>query len=316
MGEHKANLLLFVVSLVVSLLLWTQVQPAYNRDKQREFQVPLELRDLPENLMALEPPDTVTMVAEGSQAELDALSPDDVQAYVDLSNATSDRRTYAVQVNAPMRKTISVRLPRPTVELRIERRASRSQDVVVALSGSPPSEYEYDGASIQPPNVKISGPESSLRNVRTARVTLDLARIRPGAQFTLDVELLDASNLPVPFTSAEPPTVVVSPGITNAPAAKRVIVVPNFQGQPAFGFRVIGYDLVPSQLDVAGESSALAAISTLTTEPIDLTDLKADSTIQTKIQVPQGVRLVNSNGAIRAVVKIAATADHTDAETP
>lgn len=304
MQERRENVLLFVLSLVVSVLLWVQVQPLERIDRQREIVVALELRNLPSSLVVLEPPANVVVVAEGAQAELNSIEPESLIAFVDLASAQPGRRSLPVQFIGPVRSPVQFMLPRRNVDLVIEPKVSRELQVEIETSGSPPSEYEYDGASIMPPKVVVTGPESMLKEAKRARVLLDLSRVRPGADFRLNVEVLADGNVPVPSVMVEPSSVNVSPGIAAAPATKRAIVVPNFRGQPPFGYQVVSYEIVPPQVQLKGESAELAAVTTIETEPISLSGLREATTVTTRLRLPDGVQFVRETD-VRVIVRIA-----------
>lgn len=298
------NVLAFVTSLVIAIILWLNVQPLYDPDKEREIPVKLELRDMPDGLIAVTFPDTITVVASGMASELGGVTAKDFVAFVDMKNAKPGFLEFPISVSSPARASYQVHATRNRVKIEIQRLASDQRSVELEPTGLPPANYIYDGASIVPSSVQISGPEENLALVKRVRVLFDLSKIGPKSDFTLSVETLDEKGLPVPMVKSDPATVTISPAVASAPTSKRVLITPVFKGQPQFGYKVVSYELKPNQLELSGGSAELGAVSSLETVPIDLSDLTAD-TIQT-IEVPLPAGLKSKTGTkIRVVVKVA-----------
>ena len=108
---------------------------------------------------------------------------------------------------------------------------------------------------------------------------------------------------PVANTSAEPNTVSILPGVVAAPSESNVLVTPNYSGNPAAGFVVESITLIPNQVKITGESSAVARIRTLETQNIALDGLDSDKTLTVGLRLPRGIK-VKSNSKISAVIRI------------
>lgn len=299
------NVWAFAAALLISLVLWLNVQPLYDPDKEKEIPVRLEMRNLPEGLAPVEWPESVTVTASGTSSEVDSVSSASFAAYVDLTGATAGQKDYPVQVIGPSRPTGAVRPTRANARILLARVASDTRSVELEQVGLPPTEYLVDGASIQPETVTISGPDTFLSSVRKVRVLLDLSRVRPRSEFSLEVEMLDEDGRPVPLVRSEPKTVVVSPAVASAPASKRVLVQPMFRGQPAIGYRVTGVEVRPSQVALTGSSQDLARVTVVETSEVSIEGLRATTTLTANLALPPGLR-ASGGSQVRVVVKIEA----------
>lgn len=282
--------LLFVVSLILSLALWLQVGFQDDLVSSREISVRLQLRNVPSELIATAAPTDVRVLAEGATSNLDALNPESITAVIDMRDAEAGRRTYAINLNVPSRPKL-VFTPRTNVAaVTLEPIARIEQTVAVETRGTRPLGLRYDGASIEPDKVEIVGPQSSIDEVRRVQATLDLAGLRPGTSFVLDVEILDGRNRPIPFVKAEPARVSVFPAVAAAPATTNLPINAVWSGQPKFGFQVVQWEMRPSQVSLTGDSGALAAVEKVDTEPIDLSGLDRPTTRVVKLRIPPGLR--------------------------
>ena len=299
----RENVLIAIGSLILSLLLWLQLQPLFDPDKEREFQVPLEIEGLPETLMVTNGPVAVTLVASGTTSDLDRLTAQSVRAYIDLRRVEPGNNTVLVQVSAPITSNITLRARTVRLNINVERVEETRQQVQFETTGVPPAEYLFDGASILPESVVVRGPASLIPRVKMVRVLLDLSRIRPSGTYPLPVEILDETGKPVPWMTCEPVNVSVSPAVAPAPAARSVLITPTWTGQPSFGYEVVSYEIRPMQAKLKGESRDLSSITTIATEPISLEGATADLNLRVKLKVPEGVS--PDVREVRVVVKIA-----------
>lgn len=280
----------FLASLLIAFVLWLNVQPLYDPDKEREMQVKLELRDLSPNLAVIQAPESVTVFASGTTEQLDRLDSRDITAFVNLSAAKAGEAEYPVEVAGPSGRRVTLRARRSDLSLDIERTDSKEHDIELETTGLPPAEYVYDGATLVPALVNLSGPESSLGKVAKVRALIDLSRIAPRSDFNLKLEALDADGKPVPMVTIEPESVRVSPAVVSAPTTKRVIINAAFEGAVANGYEVTYYEVKPVQIELTGPSRELSKVSQINTAPISLKGLKSDTTIPVKLVIPPGLK--------------------------
>ncbi len=300
----KGNILYTIGSILVALILWMVVQPLSEPGREREFEVPLTYRALPDNLMVMSLPDKVTLIAEGTATHLDRLDTSSVKAYVDLGGATPGERRYPVKTMGPLGSGVTLSLRTPRALATIERLRQVEFPVELQYSGAPPSGYEVAASSIMPERVTVSVPESLAPNVKKVRALLDLSRVRPGGAYEVKVEVLGQESRPVPLSTTSPSAVTVSPAVTAAAVTKRAIVVPNWEGEPAYGYRVRGYTIAPVQVEVQGQSALLANLTTIETQPISIEGLRGSRVFRVGLDVPRGVRIHGSSN-VTASVRIA-----------
>lgn len=285
------NFAIFAVSLLMAVVLYLQVNSRYEPNKIREFEVTLDIRELPTGLMIVGRPDRVRVVAEGSTEQLERLDTSAVIAFVDLSNAASGSHTYAVELVVPA-TSASVALVNARERIDLEEIGELEIRVEYEPSGTPPIAIVTDGtATITPDTVTVFGPRSALGQVHRARVLFDQSRIRAGGTYTLPVEVLDANDRSVANMRTNPEQVIVAPSTAAAATSRRLVVQPSWEGSPAFGYRVVDHTIVPNQFEVTGENSVLIELSSLETVPINLDGLTETQTFEVEVQVPTGIAL-------------------------
>lgn len=297
----RDSVLMLLASFLIAIGTRIALAPAIATTKEQIFDAKLEFRNLPEHLTVVGENLTIEMKAVGTGQQLDQLEKATVTGVVDLSFAKSGLRRYFVEVQAPTRTRVSISPRFPRVWLDIQRVSSLRKEVVVEPSGQTVREFVYEGASILPDRVTLVGPESSLPKVKVAKVSLELNQVRPGSTVLLPVEVVDETNRRVPYVYAQPGEVSVSPVVVAAPAVKRVLISPVFEGQPAFGHRVLSVEVKPTQLEVRGESALISRVSTIETESIKLDGARKDAVFRCKVKLPPGLRATDSDEVVVTV---------------
>lgn len=288
------NLLLAVLSIASAVFLWLHVQAREEPGKERELMVKVDLSGLKADFVVTKAPATVPVVAEGSQEALNQIDSESLSATLDLSNAKVGDNRVPVQLRAPTRANVTFSLRRLIERIEVARVLRTERAVEIETFGVMPPGLMFGDASSDPESVVLIGPEKVVPNVLKVRAMLDLSKLRPGMSYPIAVEVLGNSNQPVRLVRAEPSIVTIRPAVLAAPATKRVLVTPVFQGQPAVGFRVASYQVVPNQVSVTGNSSALNRVVTIDTEPASLAGLTADTSLSVRLRLPTGIKIQGS----------------------
>jgi len=160
------NLGLKVISLVLAFSLWYIV--AGERGTEIVVSIPLEFRNLAKSLEVIEESaQQVEVRLRGSSDFLRALSPQEIQAAVDLSDAEPGEKTVYLtpdQVNTPYGVRV-MRVTPASVNLVIESLAERTVRVVPRVVGEPAAGFVLANIRLEPSEITVSGPASVLENL-------------------------------------------------------------------------------------------------------------------------------------------------------
>lgn len=283
------NILLAVASLVISVLLWLQVQPMFVPDKVREFPVRLQVENLPDDLFLIQSPDSVMVRALGTTNDLDRIDPDSIEAVADLSNAEAGEVSVLVTVSGNVTPETELTAVRPLVTVLIETKLSAEIPVKVQQSGTLSDSLVWMGATVNPNRVFFSGPESTFKQVKGALVSVSLSNVQSGRQVDLPVMLVDDKGQPVPFVTAEPSTVSVLPSLMPAEQTRVAPVTVDFDGQLPTGYRLVSYTIEPNQIRLRGPADGLSVVGDVLTGRIDLSSLRSTQTVDVRLQIPEGL---------------------------
>jgi YbbR domain-containing protein len=292
---NRSDLVFVIASISIALLLWLKVQSQVDPHLVREYSIPLETRSLKEGLAIAHAPSYVTVVAEGTESDLNQISLDRLKAYVDLSEAKVGQKDYPVKFINLSRTNATLTLRHPKEIIAIEKLVSKEINVIVEEQGLPTAGLLYAGSIVSPSTATLEGPETQVSQVVKARALLNLSNLRPGNLVPTIIEVLGDKNQQIPMVYAKPPVVMINPFVTPAPASKSVLINPIWRGKVLFGYKVTNYEVKPSQVQIKGKSSILAQINTVDTEPISIEGISKDTSFTVSLQIPPEVEIVGNN---------------------
>lgn len=165
------NLGLKALSVAIAVLLWLTLSG--EQIVERGIRVPLEVQNLPEDLLLVEdPPEFVEVRVRGASGALSRIGPGDLAAVIDVSSVKPGRRLFHLttdQVRVPVGVEVTHASP-PTIPLAFERAGRREVPVLPSVEGEPAPGYVVGRATSDPERVTVLGPESRLAGV-TAAIT-------------------------------------------------------------------------------------------------------------------------------------------------
>lgn len=180
-----------LVAVALAALLWLIV--AGDHLVERSMRVPLEFRNIPNELEIVgDPPTTVDVRLRGSSAQLARLEPREIVAVLDLAGARPGSRMFHLrndEVRSPYGVEVAQVVP-GTLALDLEKSGRRTVPVVPALDGEPAPGFVIGRVTIDPPAVEVAGPESRLKQLTgatTEPVTVDGRRETFDDQVTVGI---------------------------------------------------------------------------------------------------------------------------------
>jgi hypothetical protein len=187
-GESLRRLLLRnaglkLLSLLAAIGLWFFVN-AGERDAELSLQVPVELRNIPPNVMLVSPRvDFIDLVARGPRTLLNRIQPDQLSMVLDLRGVRPGPAVFRIMSEAldlPRGVTV-VRLTPSEVTLEFAATMRKRVPVHVAFSGKPAAGLRVTSTKVAPESVEAVGPADQVAQVKAAEtVPVDLSEAEAG----------------------------------------------------------------------------------------------------------------------------------------
>lgn len=187
-----ANWAAKIASFVLVLILWGVIAGQHRAELR--LTVPLEFRNLPANMeISSEGTNKVEVGIRGSRGMLFAVTPDQVRAFLDLSQAAPGQNYFRLtsdNVRAPLGTEITKISP-ASVRLQVDLIKIQAVPIRVRLAGKLPPPLVLKSAEAEPAAILLQGPEKVIAKIREVwTVPVDLASIREERKIMarLDIE--------------------------------------------------------------------------------------------------------------------------------
>ncbi len=285
-----------LLALMVSLILWAHVNAERNPHSTKTFDVTLKPVNLAKSHVAELNTPKVSVTVAGLKTSVDALTKEDVEAWVDISKLRMKpdvtKASLAVERRLPraLEGNLDVTISPAKVAVRVEALRERRMPVEVAFTSDPPQGYSYGTPVLTPDYVAVRGTAGALSRVKHVLLTLEGDTAGSAAEDYYDVFPLDSSGNPVPGVALRPGRVKAKLDMVEVPATKTVLVSPAIEGAPKFPLRVSRYTVTPSFVTLRGKPSKLSAISVIPTSRISIDGADATVTHEAELRIPSGVK--------------------------
>jgi YbbR domain-containing protein len=211
------------LAIALATLLWLTV--AGEQVVERGMRIPIEFLNKPQDLEIVgDPPTLVDVRISGSSTLLSRMDPGEVSAVLDLSAARPGTRIFPLRtasVRLPYGVEVSQIIP-STVQLELERAASRTVNVRPAIEGEPAPGFVVGSVVPSPATVEVVGAASRVAQlVEATTEPIAIDGRSETVRDTVNVGLADAS---LRLTEAREVTVVVE--IVPAPVERVIADVP------------------------------------------------------------------------------------------
>ena len=277
-----------IASVLAALLIWVLITITQNPLDEVSFTISLEQRSQPESLILEKTVNQVQVRVQATAAVINVLTPADIAAYVDLGGLESGKHELEIMVEHP--ENVQVLSLRPAnIEVELKEPLAQMFPLEVTVEGEPAPGYKQLEALLSPAEVKLTGVQDNLRRVARVYVDASIQGIEESYDKDLSVMVQDrAGNDISAMFSIEPQVArVVIPVLYEQPermVAVRVAVT----GEPALGYQLSLISATPAMVRVLGDLQRLQSLYYVDTEPVDISDLKTDTS--------RTVRLVPENG--------------------
>lgn len=170
-----SNLGLFLLSMALSLLIWTTAVEQENPTVEQKFPapIPVVLVGQPEGMVAYGQTDAkVSVVLRAPRSIWGTLRAEDLRAVVDVSGLKPGTYVLPVRVQVAVRPVVVRRVDPPTIAVTLEPVAKAEIPVRIWLEGNPALGYIARPPETDVLTVTVSGPASLVAHAVEARGSL------------------------------------------------------------------------------------------------------------------------------------------------
>ncbi|HWO71956.1 MAG TPA: CdaR family protein [Dehalococcoidia bacterium] len=299
-------LALAAISLLAALALWVAVTDAENPQVTRDFAgvIPVQAINVPQGQAVFRISESgVQIRVRTDEDRFEELTTSDFVAEVDLAGereTSFSRRVIVRYVGGGDDVQIAAVTP-SVVDIVLEPEATKQVPVQLNRNGSPPQGFSVSSIEANPTTARVRGAQSLVALAESAAADVNLTGVRINLQQRYPLIPRDASGANLRLR-VEPEAVEVRIGITQQEFSWPVTITPRPQGSVADGYALVAITPEPPVIAVTGPVEAVQAVSTLLTDPIDVSGLDRTLTRSVKLQLPTGLKA--SRDTVNVTLKV------------
>lgn len=160
--------------------------------------------------------------------------------------------------------------------------------------------YEKE-ETINPKSVTVTGGKSSVEKISEAILTGEENDVDQNKQSNYNIKFVDSFGNEVSNVESDAQTAKLSIVVTNG---KVVPINLKTTGNIPQGFVLDGYELSKNNVNILGDSQYLDKVGSIDTEAVDMSSLQADTEIDAKLNLPQGISVEDGDGTIKVKFKV------------
>ncbi len=232
---------------------------------------------------------------------LDTLSAENIIAEADVSNLSiMNTVTLNLSTNKNNAQIDSIKTDTPTLELLVENLKEISLPINVDVTGEPAGKYVVGDISYATNTVRVSGPESVVNNITSARCSISVDGRTSDISSSLDINLYDENGDKVEHDNVRKNISTINVTVAVVPT-KVVPVRFEYSGVPADSFVIKGNaESNVEEVTIAGRSKVINNISVIWAGSKDLNVDKRTESLTGEVDIanymPDGAKLVTADG--------------------
>ncbi|WP_156291610.1 CdaR family protein [Oceanobacillus salinisoli] len=261
-----------------------------NSETQTLDDVPVEIRMDNENYVVSGIPDYVTVSLEGAPNYLRPIVLQrNFDVYVDLEGLEEGEHTVEIEHNVS--NQLKVYIEPKTIDIYIEERASEQFSVSVDFINQDklPGGFEIGNYDINPSEVTVTSSRSVIDRIGVVKVFVDVAGLDESIRNKeVPVNVYDSQGNELD-ANVTPEKVEVSAEINNP--SKTVDVEVQATGELPDDYSLLSMTANVEEVEVFATSDILAGITSVSTEPIDLSQITETGVMEVGLSLPEGVNV-------------------------
>ncbi len=315
MDKQKARQhLIRVACLLASFVLWLYVYNFINPTKSVKRDINVEITNteaLSQEKLVLIPEEkyTVTLSLTGSTVAIDKISSSDFKLVADLNNYALKKGGINKIPVYIAKKPSSIQISNSDmlyINVRTDDYIEKTVPIKSEVKGKVKTGYYAYPTSFNPTTVLVTGAARYVNQVVSAMATINFEGLNLNTSSSVNLRAVDGSDSTVNNVTINP---VKCDAVTVIKKVKSVGV--NVQTKGTLGKDYTLKSITPTQdkVEIAfDENSANNSIASLDTAPLALDTISGNKDVQLSLVLPDGVKLINSNGLIDVKVVVSKSA--------
>lgn len=301
------NLMAKIICVLLSFGLWLYITNVENPSRNYDIKnIPVELVNtnvIENSKLALLPGQkfTVDLKIEGPSSEVNKIRPEDFKITADMSNYAlkSGKNTIPVQIISYPENITIKNNGFLGIKVELEEFATKELTIKSTVKVNYKNGIHELDKKISPSTVKITGGKSTIDRVDSAVISGEEKEVGKNIENSYAIKFLDSDGNEVTGIESNVSSAKLNITVT---AGKKAAVNLITSGQISQGYELVGYDIEPKYVEILGNKAQ--SMESIDTEPLDLSSFTEDSEAYVKLNIPDGITVINGVDTIKVKINV------------
>ena len=305
----KQDLLIKIACLIFSFGLWLYVSNVENPTiNKRINDVPVEIVNadiLSQYKLAILPSQKfkINVSIEGAASDVYRVKLDQFKLSVDLGSYALKKgeNNIPVKVEEAPNNIYIIKPETLSIKINLDELVEKSVPIRVDVGTKTKSGYYASNPVASPSSATVLGPAQYVNTVNELIAKGEETNVDNDVELTLPLTAVNEAGKTVS-------EVVINPSTVNVviPIRKSKVIDINVKtkGTLSDKLNLKSLEATPSKIEVTGDDSELKNISSIDTEPIDLSAITDSKEVTTKLKVPIGIKILNGGDKVNVKVTV------------
>jgi YbbR domain-containing protein len=293
-----------VVCVLLALVLWVYVGTGLTKTAEFPGQIPLDIKNVPQGLVAVTDTDTITVKVVADSSIFQKLSNDSFKAYLDLTGYKAGTYQIKPTVTVSQANVAIVETNPAQITISLEPSIQKDVPVAVQVDGKAGDGLVAGQTTADPNHVTVAGAKSVIESMQTATAKITLNGETSDFKKMTKLVSLDAKGKDIKNLTFTPAEVIVNVPIVKASNVKTVGIKVNTTGNPANGYWISQITTEPMTVTVTASEATVTQLTYIGTAPVSINDLNKNTTINTTLAPPAGVSVLDKIEQVKVTITV------------
>jgi YbbR domain-containing protein len=299
------NLGLKLFALATSVMIWFYVAAERNPIITRTVNAEPRMGGIaPPDVIIRLRSETVPVEITGPNNEVETVGENDVKAIVSVRNArpgVSQLRIMRYE-SPPSAPHITFRALRQYVAADVLAKERKQLRIEPRFTNEAPFGRSYGKARLDPEWAWVIGTKDDL--LRVSRLVVYIDTRGGSVRADLPIQAVDRDDVVVDTVTIDPEKTHVELNLVEAPATRTLLVSVPFRGKTRYPYEVTDVEVDPAQVTVSGKSDRLLQMTSVSTTPVSIDGLTADTTREVPLELPPDVNVKDGHYTVRVTIRV------------
>ncbi|MDD4664304.1 MAG: CdaR family protein [Caldisericia bacterium] len=232
------------------------------------------------------------------------LSTQSFSSYVDVNGLSAGTHNVPIHTTTMVSDVQIVSTDPSFLMITIEPSAEKEVPVIARISGDAAANMIAGDITFSPDKIRVTGPKSLISQVSEATAQIVLSGEAEDFSKVVKLKVLDSAGKEMEYLTFSPSTVSATIKIVKAGNVKNVGIKVVTTGSPASGYFVSSISTNPSTVTIIGTADGIRALSSISTQPIDLSGAAKTITQTAKLDLPVGVKIDSGISSVSVTINL------------